>query len=368
MADIVSWHKDGMLAFDLETTGIDVFEDRIVTASLIQLDGTKGKAATVKHDWIVNPGVDIPEGATKVHGITNERAQAEGRTPREAIAEINAHLERARANGIPVVGYNLGYDLTLLRAESERHGLTPAETPLVIDGFVIDKHVDKFRKGGRKLTDVAAHYGVPFDNAHDADADSMASARVMYRMAEKYPAQLQIPLAELHEKQRGWAAEQAQSFQNYKRSKDSDPSLTIPPQWPHRVPTDDPDANNSPYNTAAKTDAASSSAGPRVPTEYTMRDGLYAIEDEDGKTRLYKIDKPKTGRWAGRTFLKEQIGGGEENVRGAAADAILAEIDKDPLAATVRYGHATGNCGRCNRPLTDPASVAAGIGPVCATR
>jgi hypothetical protein len=52
-----------------------------------------------------------------------------------------------------------------------------------------------------------------------------------------------------------------------------------------------------------------------------------------------------------------------------AADALmvlLAEFDIDPLAAAQKYGKLAGRCCSCNRDLTDPASIAAGIGPICA--
>ena len=226
-----------MKAFDLETTGIDVLTARIVTASVIDLDAsTRGK---VNHDWLANPGVPIPETATAVHGITDEKAAAEGRPAREVVMEINEHMERAHRDGTPIVGFNLAYDMSVLRAESIRHELEPPKTPLVIDAHVLDKAMDKYRRGGRKLTDVAALYGIDLKDAHSADADSYASALVAYRMALKYPEQLQIPLEELHEKQRQWFAESAISFQKYKRER-ADPNICIPPQWPVRTAEDDP--------------------------------------------------------------------------------------------------------------------------------
>lgn len=44
----------------------------------------------------------------------------------------------------------------------------------------------------------------------------------------------------------------------------------------------------------------------------------------------------------------------------------LRELAKDPLAVGVAYGKQTGKCCICARELTDPASVEAGIGPICA--
>jgi hypothetical protein len=45
--------------------------------------------------------------------------------------------------------------------------------------------------------------------------------------------------------------------------------------------------------------------------------------------------------------------------------AALTAIAADPQDAAVRYGRETGSCGCCGRELTDPTSIAAGIGPVC---
>jgi hypothetical protein len=47
---------------------------------------------------------------------------------------------------------------------------------------------------------------------------------------------------------------------------------------------------------------------------------------------------------------------------------MLREFDADPLAAAVKYGKLSGRCCSCGRDLTDPASIEAGIGPVCATK
>jgi hypothetical protein len=43
-------------------------------------------------------------------------------------------------------------------------------------------------------------------------------------------------------------------------------------------------------------------------------------------------------------------------------------VARDPLAAAVQHGRTTGNCAVCSRPLSDPESVARGIGPICAER
>lgn len=52
----------------------------------------------------------------------------------------------------------------------------------------------------------------------------------------------------------------------------------------------------------------------------------------------------------------------------ATIKAALDTIERDPLAAIKAHGIATGSCGCCGRELTDPESIAAGIGPICAAK
>jgi DNA polymerase-3 subunit epsilon len=71
-----------LAAFDIETTGIDCESDRIVTAAVTLAGGGRPLES---HAWLVDPGIEIPAGATAVHGVSTERARAEGRSPAEAV-------------------------------------------------------------------------------------------------------------------------------------------------------------------------------------------------------------------------------------------------------------------------------------------
>ena len=73
--------------------------------------------ASIAHgDWLADPGVEIPEQASAVHGITTERARTEGRPAADVVAEIIAAIRAVFARGVPLVVYNAPYDLTLLDA------------------------------------------------------------------------------------------------------------------------------------------------------------------------------------------------------------------------------------------------------------
>ncbi len=227
----VNW-ASSLAVFDLETTGIDVETSRIVTAnvSVIDADG----AVLESSDWLLNPGVEIPAGATAVHGISTERAQADGMPAGEGVGQILERLRAVLERSLPVVAYNAPYDFTILNREARRHGLAALETPgPIIDPLVIDKAVDRYRKGKRTLEAAAAFYGVPLDDAHDAAADAVAAGRVAQAIAREHGAALPASATELHTKQVAWAAEQAASFQKYMRA-NRDPEFTADGAWPER--------------------------------------------------------------------------------------------------------------------------------------
>jgi DNA polymerase-3 subunit epsilon len=216
-----------MCGFDLETTGIDVEADRIVTATVVQCGGGQ---PTVSAGWLADPGVEIPEGAEKVHGISTEQARAEGKPAAEVVADILAALGQVIASGTPIVAMNARYDLTMLDREAARYGLPPLPDGPVIDPLVLDKRVDRYRRGSRTLTALCEHYRVELGAAHTSDADAIAACRVAWRIGQTRPDIAALSLDELHTAQVAWAAEQAASLQEYLRK--SDPAAYCPPQWP----------------------------------------------------------------------------------------------------------------------------------------
>lgn len=223
----MGWHEGRLAAFDVETTGVHPASDRIVTAA-VSLVG--GGLETISRDWLVDPGVEIPAGATNVHGITTEQARAEGRPPAEAVEEITTLLAEQILGSVPVIAFNARFDLTMLDREARRHGVVPLVDRvggeagmLVVDPHVLDKQFDRFRKGKRTLTAVCAHYRVPLtaEEAHAANADALAAARVAWRLGQASVELSALELRQLHGHQVAWAAEQAASFQEYLRSNGS---------------------------------------------------------------------------------------------------------------------------------------------------
>lgn len=215
----MSWHLGRLCGFDLETSGVDVENDRIVTACVVQCGGGHPVQSAT---WMADPGIEIPDDAAKVHGITTERARAEGRPAAEVVEQLVAALAECVLAGQPVVAMNASFDLTIVDREARRYGVQPlteivGEGLRVVDPRVLDKAVDKFRRGGRKLEDLCRHYEVALDGAHSADADAIAACRVAWRIASREPRIGGASLEQLHGWQVEWARQQAESLADYFR-------------------------------------------------------------------------------------------------------------------------------------------------------
>lgn len=220
MAASSKWDGWDVLGFDLETTGVDIWNDRIVQSALVKIDaGKRPQTAT----WLVDPGIPIPDEAAAVHGITTDRAQAEGSDPGQMLFELVGQLALAMGRGRPVVGMNLSYDLSLLEAECKRHSIDGLVTRLgvgrvgpIVDVLVLDKHVDPYRKGGRKLEQLCTTYDVRHTGAHDAAGDALAACRIWPRLMAKHARKFGgHTIGSLHQSQIGWRKDQADSLRAY---------------------------------------------------------------------------------------------------------------------------------------------------------
>ena len=229
-----AWAEGPFLGFDTETTGVLPEHDRIVTVALVMRDD----AGTREKTWLVDPGVEIPPQAAAIHGITTEMARAHGRPPGEVLAEVAAHLARAQEVGIPIVAFNAAFDLAILDAELARHGLPTLPQRLgrdvgpVIDPLVLDRAVDRYRKGKRKLADLCAVYAVgPGAGLHTAEVDVEATLDVLACMVRHHAPLADMDLGSLHAWQAVEHRRWAEGFNNWRTRQ----GLTGPganPGWP----------------------------------------------------------------------------------------------------------------------------------------
>jgi DNA polymerase III subunit epsilon len=231
------WYEGPLAAFDTETTGVDVETDRIVSAAVVVQDAPGGRPRVRR--WLVNPGVPVPEAATAVHGLTDEHLRRNGRWPSPVMDEIVRELAEQSAAGRPLVVMNAPFDLTLLDRELRRHRASSLNhwfesVPLhVLDPRVLDKYLDRYRKGRRTLTDLCAHYEVELRGAHDAAADALASLELVRAVGRRFALRLErLSAAELHTLQAVWHAAQARGLEAWFARTGVEEA--VDPAWPLR--------------------------------------------------------------------------------------------------------------------------------------
>jgi len=182
---VTRWHESQLAGFDTETTSADPFEARIVTAAVL----ARGPdPAWDDFRWMADPGIEIPAEATAVHGVTTAQAREHGRPAAQVAAEVLEVLHQ-HLLVMPLVIYNAAYDLTVLEAEARRYGLPPLDLSraVIIDPHVLDKQLDRYRKGSRRLDATCAHYRVQLADAHDPMQDALAAMRIAWRLGQAYP-------------------------------------------------------------------------------------------------------------------------------------------------------------------------------------
>ncbi len=246
---MTGWHAGPMTPFDCETGGVNVEEHRIVTITVGSITPlNSGRPMVDMWSGLIAVDVDIDPAATEVHGITTEHARAHGKPAAEVLDEAAGLLALSLHREVPVVGMNVVFDFTILDRECRRWGVPTVEDRLegrplapVIDVLVLDKALDRYRPGKRKLTDLCALYGVRNDAAHDAVEDALAAARVAYvmgrqslfefdklrglyhdrrypeRIARAWQAMGRMSLDELHAYQVGAYRDQSENFAAYLR-------------------------------------------------------------------------------------------------------------------------------------------------------
>ena len=199
----MTWLDQPLLALDSETTGTRPDFDRILTLCI----GRSSKLGTwVSRTWRINPGVPIPPESTAVHGIGDADVTGWAQ-PFDALIEIGQWLDAAAANRRPLVLHHAPFDLSLIDAELRRHtGQGIPDGLIVLDTLCLFRRFD-WTTGGRSLGKLAARYGITFP-AHDAEADALASLKLLHILAGLNDLLPLITPATLHEAQQGWWVQQ----------------------------------------------------------------------------------------------------------------------------------------------------------------
>lgn len=167
--------KNPIAFFDIESTGINISTDRIVEISILKLhpDGTKETKTE-----LINPTIPIPKETSLIHGIYDEDVK-NSPTFKEIARDLHQFLAGADLSGFNV----LKFDIPLLVEEFLRAGIDfDIEKRNILDSQKIFFMMEK-----RNLTAAYKFYcGKSLENAHSAEADTIASYEVFEAQIERY--------------------------------------------------------------------------------------------------------------------------------------------------------------------------------------
>lgn len=176
-----AWRDLEVALLDVETTGRDAAHDRVIEIGIVV---GRGGEVVARYNWLLNPGMAIPEEARAVHGITDE--QVAGAPRFEAVA---AEIAEALAGRVPAA-YNASFDKTFLLGEYARLDQRLEKSPPALrrevewlDPLVWAREIQADERS-RALGEVAARLGIQLETAHRASEDAEAALRVLYALAQ----------------------------------------------------------------------------------------------------------------------------------------------------------------------------------------
>jgi DNA polymerase-3 subunit epsilon len=175
------WRDLEIALLDVETTGRDAAHDRVIEVGIVV---GRGGEVVARYNWLLNPGIPIPQESRDVHGITDDQVAASPTF--EAVAHEIADALRGR---VPAA-YNADFDKTFLLSEYARLGGAVDQPPPAlrretawVDPLVWAREIQADEKS-RALSDVAQRLGIALEKAHRASEDAEAALRVLYALAE----------------------------------------------------------------------------------------------------------------------------------------------------------------------------------------
>jgi len=155
---------------DCETTGVDPEQDRIVSLAVVLTDLSQPSAQETRtFDTRLNPGIPIPAGATRVHGLRDQD-----------VAECPSFGDMAQAlkdfvGDRPLVGFNVRFDKRFLNAELKRAGLVTFARKRSYCAQEVLQGIWGYRPS---LAQALARAGIAFDRLHNALPDAIATAKL----------------------------------------------------------------------------------------------------------------------------------------------------------------------------------------------
>ena len=167
LEELLEAFPQGIVAFDLETTGLSPLLDRVVELGAIKITPTKVQT----FQQLVNPQREVPKHASDIHGLTLSDLLGQPHLS-EVLPDFLTFIDE-----LPLVAHNARFDLGFIMAALHR---SPHSLPgsAVYCTLKFCRRVFPERKG-LNLKALGHDLGIPLDNHHRALHDAWACLRVL---------------------------------------------------------------------------------------------------------------------------------------------------------------------------------------------
>ena len=160
------------VVFDIETTGLDTDNDRIIELGAVKV---KDGIVIEVFDKLVNPGIEISDFITSINGISNEMVE-DADYPGVVLTQFNKFLDGVEF----IVGHNAyRFDYPFLQSEFKRNFIKHEKLPVKDTIFIARNKVQRLRS--YSLKNLTEYFGIINQTAHRALSDVYAT----YELFEK---------------------------------------------------------------------------------------------------------------------------------------------------------------------------------------
>lgn len=151
------------IAIDVETTGLDPYQDKVIEIGAVKYQGDK---VVAEFSELVDPGIYISRQAENIHGISNEKIKG-----KPGFGVLASSLLEFLSDAT-LVAHNASFDISFLNEELKKAGFDEIQNP-VVDTLNMARVSFKGKKS-YSLQNLAREYGINTGNAHRASDDARA--------------------------------------------------------------------------------------------------------------------------------------------------------------------------------------------------
>lgn len=157
---------NGIIAIDLETTGLSPLVDKIIEIGAIKITPTESEI----FETLINPEIEIPPHTTDIHGITNDMVKE---APK--ISEVLVKLKNFIGD-LPIVAHNAKFDLGFIVQNLQKNNIQLSHSKVYCSVKLSRTTHPHFEN--HKLKTLVEEHKIPLVNHHRAVDDAYASLRV----------------------------------------------------------------------------------------------------------------------------------------------------------------------------------------------